>query len=572
MVARELVRLSYVKVSEFQRRGAVHFHVLLRLDGVGDEPPAPPEPFDAQLLADAVVAALPKATVPAEASDADPYDWGRQCDVRVLDFGGHRQEAARVAGYIAKYATKSTEEAGGVRYRIERAHELRNLRCRDHARQLITSAWQAGEREEVDRERLRRWAHQFGYGGHCFTKRRRFSTTFKALREARAAYAAGGVDAAAKSDHQLGAHHGLGLCRERISALRGRTPGVVQPRSSSREAPSGARGGMKFSRAIDLYIADMRSEGRINSAASERGYRGTLGHHCDDIKNRDPSYVGREDVKRTLRRWTHPNTQRKNRAVLVSFYDWAMEEGYRNDNPACQTRRPKSKPPKVYRLTRAEAAAFLSAAQTVRERRIAHLGICAGVRNGELRGLQGRHFERDGWLWISADIAKGGRERWVPVLPELVPIAREIRANLAPDDYVLPAQRWRDPGSNLNRGDLAKRPSSSQALRSSVMRLAKRAGIRAHVHPHVMRHAFGDYVTRHAGIKNAQALLGHADVGTTQIYTGAPTLDELAAAVEGVRFAQGNEQTFYLSDEDPAIPLEAPTGIEPVYTALQAAA
>ena len=39
---------------------------------------------------------------------------------------------------------------------------------------------------------MRRWAHQFGFGGHCFTKSRRFSTTFKALREARATHAAGG--------------------------------------------------------------------------------------------------------------------------------------------------------------------------------------------------------------------------------------------------------------------------------------------------------------------------------------------------------------------------------------------
>jgi integrase/recombinase XerD len=208
----------------------------------------------------------------------------------------------------------------------------------------------------------------------------------------------------------------------------------------------------------------------------------------------------------------------------------------------------------------------------VRERRIAHLGICAGVRNRELRGLQGRHFQREGWLWISADIGKGGRERWVPVLPELEPIAREIRATVAPDEYVIPAQRWRDPGSNLRRGDLSKRPSSSQALRSSVMELAARAGIRAHVHPHVMRHAFGDHVARHAGMKNAQALLGHADVGTTQIYTGAPTLDELATAVEGFRFAAKLEQTFYPREGGAANPREAPTGIEPVYTALQAAA
>jgi hypothetical protein len=108
--ARELVRVSYVKVAEFQRRGVVHFHTLWRLDAPpGDELAPPPEEFDVQLLVDALTAALPKATVPAEADDADPYRWGRQFDVRALDLGADPQEAARVAGYIAKYATKSTE-------------------------------------------------------------------------------------------------------------------------------------------------------------------------------------------------------------------------------------------------------------------------------------------------------------------------------------------------------------------------------------------------------------------------------------------------------------------------------
>ena len=99
--------------------------------------------------------------------------------------------------------TKSTEDAGGVRYRIENAHELGTLRCRDHARRLITSAWQAGDREDVDTKRLRRWAHQFGFGGHCFTKSRRFSITVKALREARETHAAAASDVEAKSDHKL---------------------------------------------------------------------------------------------------------------------------------------------------------------------------------------------------------------------------------------------------------------------------------------------------------------------------------------------------------------------------------
>jgi Replication initiator protein, pSAM2 len=207
-VARELVRVSYLKVAEFQRRGAVHFHVLWRLDGADrEEPVPPPGEFDAQLLADAITAALPNATVPAEDEREAPYAWGSQHEVRALELAGDLREAARVAGYIAKYATKSTKDTGGVGYRIEQRSELECLPCRQHARRLITAAWHAGDREEIDTKRARRWAHQFGFGGHCFTKSRRFSTTFKALREARASHAARrsvpASEPAAKSDHNL---------------------------------------------------------------------------------------------------------------------------------------------------------------------------------------------------------------------------------------------------------------------------------------------------------------------------------------------------------------------------------
>jgi site-specific recombinase XerD len=47
-----------------------------------------------------------------------------------------------------------------------------------------------------------------------------------------------------------------------------------------------------------------------------------------------------------------------------------------------------------------------------------------------------------------------------------------------------------------------------------------------------MRHAYGDHIARYAGIRNAQFLLGHAGIATTETYVGQPTLEELAAAVE----------------------------------------
>lgn len=82
---------------------------------------------------------------------------------------------------------------------------------------------------------------------------------------------------------------------------------------------------MKFTAAIDEYLADMKAQGRINSPRTERSYFSRLAMHADDVSNRDPRATGRQDVKRTLRRWSHPNTQANARAILVSFYDWTME-------------------------------------------------------------------------------------------------------------------------------------------------------------------------------------------------------------------------------------------------------
>lgn len=191
---------------------------------------------------------------------------------------------------------------------------------------------------------------------------------------------------------------------------------------------------MKFSEAIELYVADMRRYGRINSDRTELGYRDRLNKHGADMRNRDPRTTGRNDVKRTLSRWPHPNTQRAAHAILISFYDWSMEEGIRKDNPARQVRKARKRESSVYRLTRQEVVALMDACRTARERRIVILGVCVGARNQELRGLRGEHFQREGYVWISPDIAKGKRERWVPVLIEAVDVVDDIRSSVAPDD------------------------------------------------------------------------------------------------------------------------------------------
>ena len=206
-----------------------------------------PTAIDAQLLADAITAALPKATVPAEDADAEPYGWGRQHDVRALELGGDAARGGRVCGYIAKYATKSTEDAGGVTL----PHRGRSTSCAACAAATTPAGTsrprgRLGARPELDGSACAGGRISSGYGGHCFTKSRRYSTTFKALREARAEHAAGAPRArcgtSAKSDHNLIRAKGVAVRRTRLSARGGRAPGRCQwPRGRASSAVWRAR-------------------------------------------------------------------------------------------------------------------------------------------------------------------------------------------------------------------------------------------------------------------------------------------------------------------------------------------
>ena len=152
------------------------------------------------------------------------------------------------------------------------------------------------------------------------------------------------------------------------------------------------------------------------------------------------------------------NTQRRKRSMLISFYDWLVEEGLRPDNPARQVRAPRAREPRVRRLTLDETRSFLAAARGRTERRTAFLAACAGLRCTELRLLRGMHFAREGWILVSADMAKGGRERWVPVMVDLEPVVREIRETTAADDHILPATRWVRSGGGMVPVEVPERP------------------------------------------------------------------------------------------------------------------
>lgn len=297
-----------------------------------------------------------------------------------------------------------------------------------------------------------------------------------------------------------------------------------------------------FSEAIDLFLADMTGLARLTTSRSVAEYRRTVQTHAADAQGTGPGATSRQDVKTTLRRWSHPNTQRRKRTMLVSFYDWMVEEGLRPDNPARQVRAPRGREPRVRRLTLDETRALLAAAMGRTERRIVYLAACAGLRCSELRLLQGQHFAREGWILISADMAKGGRERWVPVMVDLEAVIREIRATTEAEHYVLPGTRWSHGPCGYMPVERPERPCDRKTIWRTVRRIGRRAGIGTPVHPHQLRHAFADRVTRLAGLHASQALLGHASIQTTEGYLTKPSPDELIEAMARVRLAVGTDR------------------------------
>ncbi|MGH3049341.1 MAG: replication initiator [Gaiellaceae bacterium] len=180
-----VARIRFVKAAEFQRRGTVHYHAVIRLDGPGKhvlrEPPAR---CTFALLERVTRDAARRVEVSA---NGQRVRWGRELEIVRLNAG----EVGRAAGYVAKYATKATEIAadGLLLRRVRSWRELIALDAPEHAKRLVEAAWRAGSIEGL--ERARRWAHQFGYGGHTLTKSHDYSVTFGALRDARAAWRTG---------------------------------------------------------------------------------------------------------------------------------------------------------------------------------------------------------------------------------------------------------------------------------------------------------------------------------------------------------------------------------------------
>ncbi|RKX78416.1 MAG: recombinase XerD [Spirochaetes bacterium] len=202
-------------------------------------------------------------------------------------------------------------------------------------------------------------------------------------------------------------------------------------------------------------------------------------------------------------------------SALRTFFRFLQLEGLREDNPAVlvETPRPMERLPEI--MSQEEVETFLnnisvSSAIGIRDRALFELVYSCGLRVSEASSLTaGELFLSEGLIKVSG---KGNRERLIPLGEEsrywLIRYLEEARPKLIKkgrkSDRLFLSQR----GRGLSRKNIWKR----------FKMIAEKAGITAKVH--TLRHSFATHLL-HGGadLRAVQELLGHSDIGTTQIYT-----------------------------------------------------
>lgn len=203
-------------------------------------------------------------------------------------------------------------------------------------------------------------------------------------------------------------------------------------------------------------------------------------------------------------------------SALRSFYAFLEEEGLRADNPATALVRPAQRRPlpkilsheevdRLFALIAGRVDAAHPSPLDLRLAALVELLYGSGLRASELVSLPRKAVMPDRPFLILR--GKGGRER-------LVPISDRARAAVAHwTEHVAKDSPWLFPSG--------KSHLSRIRLYQMVKALAAAAGIDpARVSPHVLRHAFATHLLEGgADLRALQMMLGHADIGTTQIYT-----------------------------------------------------
>ncbi|MEO8290966.1 MAG: tyrosine recombinase [Gaiellaceae bacterium] len=233
-----------------------------------------------------------------------------------------------------------------------------------------------------------------------------------------------------------------------------------------------------------------------------------------------PAQASGDDLQRWIAdlraRGQAPASIARRAAAARSFYKHLVLLGMREDNPAAELDLPRRRSRLPRTLSMADIERLIEAAngttpRSLRDRALVELLYGAGLRVSEAVGLDRSRVDLENRLVRC--IGKGDKERLVPLGREGVESVRRYLARGRP--YL---DRRHRPELFLNaQGGALTRAGAFLILR----RLAAKAGLDpSRIHPHLLRHSFATHLLEGgADLRSVQEMLGHADLGTTEIYT-----------------------------------------------------
>lgn len=230
-----------------------------------------------------------------------------------------------------------------------------------------------------------------------------------------------------------------------------------------------------------------------------------------EARGLDPLYLDRTALdlwRETLTARYAPSTVARRLAAAAGVYGYAVDEGYLSASPATRIRRPKvsSESPREG-VTREEAAALLAVAdRDPKDAALAGFLLLLGLRASEVGRITASEITHDrGHVTVIVN-GKGGRRDRLPMPPYLLSALERLDVtNADPSTPLLTAAR----GGQLDR----------YAVRRTVERLARHAGITRRLCPHDLRHGFVTTALA-AGVPlhAVQDAARHADPATTRRY------------------------------------------------------
>jgi len=278
---------------------------------------------------------------------------------------------------------------------------------------------------------------------------------------------------------------------------------------------------MTLDDALAVYLDYLRVE-RALSANSRAAYARDLTKLVDYLAAAgvdEPAAVDRERLNAFLVHLQETGLSNRSVARHVSsvrgWFAFLLSDGHVDVDPAEILRAPSWGRPLPRTLTLDEVEAVLAAPDPdlprgLRDRALLEVLYATGIRISELCGLRLDDLRDDGQLLLVR--GKGGKQRLVPLGSKAIEaLGRYLRSGR-------PALPGAD-GRALFPGRSAA-PLRRQSVWKRLKELARIAGVETPLSPHKLRHSFATHLLeRGADLRAVQALLGHADITTTQIYT-----------------------------------------------------